>query len=277
MTVFEDNATEQDAVGPLVAGAFQQGRYIRIRRWTSRFLPGDRDLFLYLPEAYHREPERRFPVLILHDGQNLFDGELSYVRGQTWRAGSTADEEIAAGRVEPMILVGVANAGARRMAEYTPTADGQLGGGKGPLYARLLIEDLLPELRLRLRVREGPEHTGIAGSSLGGLISLSIGLRYPQEFGRIGVLSPSIWWDHRAIVRDVRALKGHLPLRIWVDMGLAEGLRHVRDADLLAQLLMAKGWRQGADLSYRRYAGAAHNENAWAARFAGVLRFLFPG
>ena len=262
--------------GPLVAEAAAQGRYIRIRDWTSNYLPTPRDIFLYLPQAYLQEPDRSFPVLVMHDGQNLFDGDLSYVKGSTWRVGSTADAEIAADRVEPVILVGVANTGVNRMPEYTPTADPRLGGGRGPFYARLLTDELLPMLREEYRMLAGPEHTGIAGSSLGGLISLAIGLRYADVFGRVGVLSPSIWWDNRAILRDVRALKGPLPLRIWLDMGTAEGVRHVRDADLLAQLLEGKGWRPGRDLRYRKYPGAIHNEAAWADRFGQVLQFLFP-
>jgi predicted alpha/beta superfamily hydrolase len=271
-----DTDTDIAPPGPSVAEAAAQSRYIRIRNWQSRYLPSPRDIFIYLPEAYLREPQRSFPILLLHDGQNLFDGDLSYVKGSTWRAGSTADEQIAAGQVDPLILVGVANTGANRMAEYTPTPDSRLGGGRGPFYARMLVEELLPMLREKYRVLTGPEHTGVAGSSLGGLISLAIGLRLSEVFGRIGVLSPSIWWDNRAILRDVRSLKGPLPLRIWLDMGTGEGPRHLRDADLLAQLLQSKGWRQGQDLQYQKFPGALHNEMAWAARLGEVLRFLFP-
>jgi predicted alpha/beta superfamily hydrolase len=270
-----DMKTDSIAPGQMVSEAASEGRYIRIRNWESSYLETPRDIFLYLPKAYLAEPERSFPVLVMHDGQNLFDGDLSYVKGSTWRAGSTADEEIAAGRVEPLILVGVANTGATRMAEYTPTPDPRLGGGRGPVYARMLTEELLPTLRAGYRMLPGPEHTGIAGSSLGGLISLAIALRFAPVFGRVGVLSPSIWWDNRTILRDVRSL-GRLPLRIWLDMGSDEGQRHVRDADLLAQLLQGKGWRQGLDLHYSKVPGAVHNEAAWADRFSQVLGFLFP-
>ena len=259
-----------------VSSAGEEGRYRRIQNWTSRFLPIPRDLFVYLPEAYLSQPERSFSLLLLHDGQNLFDGELSYVKGATWRVGTTADEAIAAGRVEPLVIVGVANTGLERMSEYTPTADTRLGGGKGRLYARMLVEELLPMLRSDYRLLTGPDHTGVAGSSLGGLLSLAIGLHYPNHFGRIGALSPSIWWDDRTILRDVRSLEEHLPLRIWLDIGTAEGIRHLRDADLLAHLLQARGWLEGVDLLYRRVTGAVHNEGAWAARFADVLQFLFP-
>jgi predicted alpha/beta superfamily hydrolase len=252
------------------------GRYVRIRDWTSKFLPTPRDLFIYLPEAYFTQPDRAFPLLVMHDGQNLFDGGLSYVKDSTWRVGSTADEEIAAGRAEPLVILGVANTGAQRMAEYTPTADRRLSGGKGRLYARLLVEELLPMMTAAYRILPGPEHTGVAGSSLGGLISLAIGLHFPNVFGLIGVLSPSIWWDDRAILKDVRSLTDQPPLRIWLDIGAAEGMRHLRDADLLAHLLEGKGWREGLDLLYRRVPGGLHNEAAWAGRFGEVLRFLFP-
>jgi predicted alpha/beta superfamily hydrolase len=259
-----------------LSAADAQGRYIRVLDWTSDILPTPRDLFIYLPEAYLQDSTRSFPLLLLHDGQNLFDGYLSYVKGSTWQAGSTADQEIAAGVVQPLILVGIGNTGAERMSEYTPTPDQRLGGGQGPLYARMLVEELLPWLQERYRIRSGPESTGIAGASLGGLISLAIGLRYPHVFGRIGVLSPSVWWDDRTILKDVASLPAHLPLRIWLDIGMAEGLQHVRDTNLLAKRLQDKGWLAGQDLLFRRIPGAAHSEEAWAARFAEVLRFLFP-
>ncbi len=252
------------------------GRYQRIPGWRSRFLPAPRDLFIYLPAAYLVEPERRFPLLILQDGQNLFDGQLSYVKDSTWRVGSTADGEIEAGRVDPLIIVGVGNAGVERMKEYTPTPDARLGGGDGRLYARLLVEELLPMVAREYRILEGAASTGIAGSSLGGLISLAIALRFPDHFSRVGVISPSIWWDDRTILKDVRSLPGKLPLRIWLDMGTAEGVRHVRDADLLAHWLEMKGWRAEVDLAYRKVRGGVHNEEAWAARLPEILRFLFP-
>jgi predicted alpha/beta superfamily hydrolase len=271
-----DADTENALQGSMMEAAEAQGRYLRIRDWQSRSLATSRDIFLYLPEAYLTDPERSFPVLVMHDGQNLFDSHLSYVKGSTWRAGDAADREIAAGRVEPLILVGVANTGPDRMAEYTPTADHRLGGGRGPFYARLLIEDLLPMLCSNYRLLTGPEHTGLAGSSLGGLISLAIGLQHPGVFGKVGVLSPSIWWDNRVILRDVRFLSGPLPLRIWLDMGTGEGQRYLNDADTLSLLLQEKGWVEGIDLEYHKFAGALHNEDAWANRLPQVLRYLFP-
>ncbi len=277
-TIASQSALSADASfsEPWVVRAATEGRYRRIEGWTSKFLPVPRDLFLYLPEAYLLQPARSFPLLLMHDGQNLFDGSLSYVKDSTWRVGSTADKEIAAGRVAPLIIVGVGNAGVERMAEYTPTPDQRLGGGKGPLYARMLVEEILPLLAREYRLLEDARSTGIAGSSLGGLISLAIALRYPDRFGNVGVISPSLWWDERTILKDVRSLSEHLPLRIWLDIGTAEGIRHVRNADMLAHRLEARGWQQETDLQYHQYPDAPHSEDAWAARFGEILQFLFP-
>src|SRR5881398_623747 len=93
----QPDAEAETKPGSVASETAAQGRYIRIRDWESKYAASPRDLFVYLPEAYLHEPQRSFPVLLMHDGQNLFDGDLAYVKGSTWRAGSTADSEIAAG------------------------------------------------------------------------------------------------------------------------------------------------------------------------------------
>jgi predicted alpha/beta superfamily hydrolase len=250
----------------------------RLDRYTmhSAILTEEREISVYLPEQYASEPERRFPVFYLHDGQNLFDGRKSYLAGRTWRAGETADRESRDGATEPLILVGVANTGLRRMAEYTPTRDFKMGGGEGRSYGRLLVEELKPFLDENYRTLPGQEDTGLGGSSLGGLISLFLGLEYPRIFGKLAVLSPSIWWDQRSILSMVAHTSPRPELKIWLDIGTAEGGRHVRDTDRLHRLLVERGWRDGIDLAYLRAEGGVHDEDAWAARFGDVLRFLFP-
>jgi predicted alpha/beta superfamily hydrolase len=251
-------------------------RYRVLRNFRSRFLPDARDISIYLPEAYRAQPRRRFPVFYLHDGQNLFDGRTSYVVNRTWRAHEAADILTRAGLIEPLILVGIANTGVRRMAEYTPTRDPKLGGGEGARYGRLLVEDLKPLIDRRFRTLPNPENTALGGSSLGGLITLALGLEYPDIFGKLAVISPSIWWDNRSLLTLVNEIRSKPALKIWLDMGTAEGLRHLRDADLLHRRLIMRGWRDGVDLKYLRAPGAVHDEDAWAARFEQVLRFLFP-
>jgi predicted alpha/beta superfamily hydrolase len=230
---------------------------------------------VYLPPQYRTEPERRFPVFYLHDGQNLFDGRTSYVVGHTWQAGSTADQLNEAGAIEPVILVGVANTGLRRMAEYTPTHNPKMGGGEGKKYGQLLIDELKPFVDRTYRTLTGPEDTGLGGSSLGGLVTLFLGLERPDVFGKLAVMSPSIWWDHRSILGFVNQAAPKPELRIWLDMGTAEGTRHVRDADHLHRMLLRLGWREGIDLAYLEVEGGVHSEDAWAQRFDEVLRFLF--
>ena len=270
-------------------------RFRRIHGFRSRFLPDQRDISIFLPTAYLEDPARRFPVFYLHDGQNVFDSRTSYT-GQSWQAHRALDGLTAAGRIDPVILVGVANAGIRRMAEYTPTRDRRLGGGEGVTYGRLLIEELKPLLDAQLRTLPDRANTALGGSSLGGLISLALGLRFPAIFGKLAVMSPSVWWDNRSILAAVNVSPVSAPLRagfgrkpppalprpkIWLDIGEAEGLRHLRDTDLLHHRLLAHGWRESHDavassLRYVRVNGAAHTENAWAARFPAVLEFLFP-
>jgi len=250
-------------------------RYIILPEFRSRFLPDARDIFLYLPEAYLTEPHRRFPVFYLHDGQNLFDPRRSFIPGHTWRANTTADTLTAAGLISPVILVGVANTGVQRMPEYTPDRDPRLGGGEGPLYAKLLIDDLKPKIDADYRTRPDPFNTALGGSSLGGLISLAIGLQYPNIFGKLAVISPSVWWNDRSLLRLVSNTNPRPDLRIWLDMGMSEGLHHLRDTDLLHSRLLHRGWRDGVDLAYLRVPGAQHNEDAWADRFGQALQFLF--
>jgi predicted alpha/beta superfamily hydrolase len=239
-------------------------------------VPEQRDITVHLPPQYHTEPTRRFPVFYLHDGQNLFDPRLSYVPARTWQAHTTEDRLALAGETEPAILVGIANSGLRRMAEYTPTRDFKLGGGEGRTYGRVLIEEIKPFIDATYRTFPAAAETGLGGASLGGLISLYLGFEHPDVFSKIAVMSPSIWWDQRSILTFVSKADPRPNLRIWLDMGTAEGLRHLRDTDLLHQRLLKRGWRDGIDLAYQRDPGAIHDEQAWASRFPNVLRFLFP-
>jgi predicted alpha/beta superfamily hydrolase len=251
-------------------------RFLVLKQFQSHFLPDARDIEVYLPEAYTNEPERRFSVFYLHDGQNLFDSRTSYIPDRTWQAHTTADRLTRDGLIEPVILVGINNTGVRRMAEYTPTRDPRLGGGDGDLYGRLLVEELKPRIDREFRTLPDAANTALGGSSLGGLISLYLGFTYPDVFSNLAVLSPSIWWNDRSILRTITAGRTRPDLRIWLDMGTAEGLRHLRDTDLLHRRLVQNGWRDGFDIQYLRVPGGQHNEDAWAARFHQVLRFLFP-
>ena len=245
----------------------------------SRHLPQDRDIIVYLPPGYDESERRRYPVFYLHDGQNLFDEETAFC-GQEWRADETAEQLIRDGIIQPVILVGIYNTGVNRIDEYTPTPDSHgHSGGKARLYGDMIVEDLKPFIDAEYRTAPGPENTAMGGSSLGGLVTLYLGLRRPDIFGKLAVLSPSVWWNRGVILRIIRDLPP-LPSRprLWVDIGTAEGrYPHsiLRDTRNLREVLCRKGWRDGVDLAYVEDDGALHNEAAWGRRMPSVLQFLF--
>jgi predicted alpha/beta superfamily hydrolase len=257
----------------------QDERRIRLHpRFVSRYLSTPRDIVVYLPPGYG-PAAAPCPVLYLQDGQNLFDPRTAF-GGQDWRADVTADDLILRGTVEPLILVGIYNTGVRRISEYTPTRDPRTRkGGKGDRYARMMAHELKPFIDREYRTRRSAAHNGVGGSSLGGLVSLETGLLYPRVFGRLALLSPSVWWDNRSILEMVRAYKFDGRARIWMDSGTDEGdapRQAIADLKLLRNALTEKGWREGVDLRCSVVPGAGHDERAWGARFGDVLQYLFP-
>ena len=252
------------------------GDFRRHARFRSRFLPSEHTLLVYRPPGYRDDRVRRFPVLYLQDGQNVFDRATS-ATGDEWSVDETAQRLIESGAIEPIIVVGIYNAGHRRIDEYTPTRDPKKKmGGRADAYARMLVQEIKPFIDRRYRTLRSAANTGLGGSSLGGLLTMHLGLRYPRVFSRLAVLSPSVWWHDRAIIREVDVLKAKLPLRIWLDSGTAEGADVTRDTRLLRDSLVQKGWIVGKDLAYLEAEGGGHNEKSWATRVEGVLRFLFP-
>jgi predicted alpha/beta superfamily hydrolase len=248
---------------------------IRIHEnFHSRHIEHDRTVIVYLPPGYTRETANRYPVLYLHDGQNVFDQATSF--GDEWRVDETAQQLIVAGRIEPIIVVGVYNAGEHRVDEYTPTARLDGRGGHADVYGRMLVEELKPFIDATYRTLPGIANTAMGGSSLGGLLTLHVGLRYPTTFGKLAVLSPSVWWDDRVILREVDALPRKLPQRIWLDAGTREATDVIPDARRLRDALVAKGWAIAEDLMYFEARGGEHNERSWAKRVGPVLKFLFP-
>ena len=251
------------------------GQLRKHEQFRSRFLRNQRDLIVYMPPGYADQSRRHFPVLYLHDGQNLFDGATSFIPGQDWHVGQTADRCIQTGAVAPLIIVGMYNTRAR-IREYTPTEVPKLGGGRADRYAKFLIEEVKPFVDREYRTLSGSQHTGIGGSSLGGLVSLYLGLQHSRIFGKIAALSPSVWWNQQVIHRFARTATVELRPRIWLDIGTNESQRALPDARLLKEALERKGWREGESLGYMEAEGADHSEGAWAQRVAPMLQFLFP-
>jgi predicted alpha/beta superfamily hydrolase len=258
------------------------GEFRAHKNFHSRFLSAERDVLVYLPPAYETDKQQHYPVLYLHDGQNLFDGATSFIKGAEWRVDETAQSLITSQAIEPVIIVGIYNTGSDRIDEYTPTADAKYKGGHADDYGRMIVEELKPLIDSNYRTLKDARNTAIGGSSLGGLVSLHLALKYPNVFGKVAVVSPSVWWDKKEILREVEALKKRLRLRVWLDTGTKEGGNETESSETtmnaraLRDALIKKGWKEGKDLKYFEAEGAGHNEHAWEQRVAPMLKFLFP-
>src|SRR5437762_8082819 len=195
---------------------------IRLHKsFHSKILANDRDIIVYLPPGYDTNKAKRYSVFYIHDGQNLFDGATSFIPGQEWRVDEVAQSLIAAGKIDPLIIVGIYNAGVERVNEYTAALDPKYkAGGKADLYGRFLVEEVKPFIDKTYRTEQDAKHTGLGGSSLGGLISLYLGLKYPTVFTRIADVSPAVWWADNQIVRFTEVQSRRPTLRIWLDIGI---------------------------------------------------------
>ena len=242
-----------------------------------------RHVQVWLPPGYAADTTRRHPVLYLHDGQNVFDGESA---GAEWMVDETAQRLAEQGEIDAPIIVAVDSV-ATRVADYTPTAmtvpaqrsgtgRAETMGGAAAAYGRFLAEELKPMIDARYRTRSDRASTAVGGSSLGGLVSLWLALHRGETFGAALVVSPSVWWDDRFALRDVRTL-ATLPAprpRLWLDMGAGEGAEALPAARHLQQALMDRGW-DATTLKFTEDAQGSHDEPSWAARVEGMLRFLY--
>jgi predicted alpha/beta superfamily hydrolase len=236
-------------------------------------LDNRRDVLVQLPASYHRS-DRTYPVLYMQDGQNLFDPATSYAGD--WRLGKAM--AAAARHGVEAIVVGVTHMGAQRLMEYSPFVDPVQGGGAGDRYLDFLVETLKPAIDQQYRTRPRRSHTGIAGSSMGGLLSLYGFFQSASVFGFAGVLSPSLWFAGGAIFSIVESA-AYVPGRLYLDIGALEGPEHVARARRMRDLLRAKGYQLGGggELRWLESRCGRHDEASWGRRFARALPFLVPG
>ena len=256
---------------------------------------GPRSILVYLPPSLAEhwapaadhgeaaEPTRHYPVLYLHDGQNVFDERTS--NAGEWHADETL-EMLSADGIEA-IAVAMPNGGTARMDEYNPwrSLPPSMGrrrfparpmGGRGDDYLGWLAGHVKPLVDRSFPASAAREATGLIGSSMGGLISLYGLIAYPRVFGLAGVMSPSIAWDRYHLLRLVEEGKVP-PARIHLDMGGREWAGMLPDARRLRDTLLARGWVEGRDLHYVEEHDAVHDEDAWGRRLPDALRFLLAG
>jgi predicted alpha/beta superfamily hydrolase len=260
------------------------GNIRRLEGVESPQLGNQRDVFVYLPPSYAASA-RHYPVLYMHDGQNLFDRATAF-GGHEWEMDETAEALISAGKIQPLIIVGIYNTGAR-MTEYTPVGATPAAGRSGDDYERFVIDELKPFIDQTYRTRPGRTDTAVAGSSLGGLMSLEMAMRHPDTFGKAGVVSPSLFWNNGQLIQEAaeHARRGELKgERLWIDIGTNEqpippggsvspAVQNTRQ--LVAEFQRA-GLAEGVNYTYVEVPGGEHNEMWWARRMDRMLMFLFP-
>jgi predicted alpha/beta superfamily hydrolase len=236
---------------------------------------GDRrTLRIRLPGGYQTGTQR-FSVLYMFDGQNLFDAATSFA-GE-WKVDETLSELEKEGKVPPTIVVGIDNAGADRLTEYSPYSDPRIPHPAGRAFADWLVGTLKPWVDGRYRTLADPAHTAVAGSSMGALIAVATAQFHPGVFGQVAGFSGAYWIGARGLLADLAAGGFDPKTRVYLDVGTKEAgpedenRQMVQDSRDVATALTAAGVSQ---LRLVVDEGAAHNEGAWARRFGPAYQWL---
>lgn len=272
----------QDRAIPSVIRAESAVGDLRLHEFQSRVFHNTRFLRVWLPPGYD-DPQnagRKYPVLYLNDGQNLFEPAISFT-GVEWQVDETADRLIREAVIPPMIIVGIDNASKDRMREYLPHRSLQpmIVRVQGSRYPDFLMKEVMPFVKRYYRIASGPENTGLGGSSLGALISLYTAAARPGVIGRLLLESPSLWASNRQMIRQSCGVR-NWPERVFLATGTAEAGRPERDQSMVDDVRELAAIMRRAGLDERRLKleveeGATHHESAWARRFPEALAFLF--
>jgi len=266
--------------GVLAVGAFYSYERLRPRPHTAQpnvqvlapmMIPGlnrQRTVRLYLPPGY-ADSKERYPVLYMHDGQNLFDAATSFA-GE-WEVDERLNS-LAQTRPLELIVVGIDNGGDHRALELAPF-DNANGKAEGDAYLAFIVDVVKPYIDAHYRTKSGRADTGIMGSSFGGLISHYAICRYPDVFGRAGLFSPSYWYT-APIYAYTMTHPPRVDTRLYFYAGGREGAHMVEDMQRMVTQLRTQGFPE-ALLSVRVAEDARHNESAWRAEFPRAVEWLF--
>jgi predicted alpha/beta superfamily hydrolase len=282
MEEIQNTETQPSRTAPAFIRAESATGDLRLHEFRSRIFHNTRFVRVWLPPEYDDPANagRRYPVLYLNDGQNLFEAAASFT-GVEWQVDETADRLIREGAIPPLIIVGLDNAARNRMREYMPhrSLHPMLLRGQGSRYPDFLTKEIMPFIARSYRVAPGPENLGLGGSSLGALISLYTAAARPGLIGRLLLESPSLWASNRQMIRSSRDVR-NWPQRVYLAAGTAEAGREDRNRSVVDDVreLAAILGRAGLDDKRLRLVieeGANHHESSWARRFPEALRFLF--
>lgn len=277
------------------AAEVDPSQVMRIDGFNGRLPP--RPLYIYLPRGYENHPDKSYPTLYMHDGQNVFETFVEDSFAGTWQADLTADRLIREGQMQECIIVGVSHGNEDRIAEYLPhycefkeptpkksEKTRKIIKGRAQKTINYYTEDVAPYIERNYRAKNGRSHRATCGSSMGGLFSLYFAWERPAFAQHHAAMSPSIWitknkqGKHEILERLRRP--NPPDVRLWIDSGSYASAGHGEDgqveAVLASEILLANGFKDGDNLRHYYDKGADHSEGSWAARLDKVFRYLFP-
>jgi enterochelin esterase-like enzyme len=233
-------------------------------------LHAERTVHVHLPPGYSESRPEPYPLLVLHDGQNLFVSRAE-ARGGSWHADETIDRLVARGRIPPVVLLAIDHAEDQRIHEFTPSAGIDRAGGGAAEYAQIVFE-AIEAASGELHVRTDLGGLALGGSSLGGLVTLWMAASYPGRFGKVIAMSPSLWWDRRMMLRYLRQQPIDPATAIWLDAGARERRLVARDTRALRDVFVDQGVHR---LKYVEDPDGRHDEASWGRRLADALPWLY--
>lgn len=232
-------------------------------------LDRQRTVRLYLPPSYYHS-EKRYPVIYMHDGQNLFD-EITAYAGE-WGVDESLNQ-LAEQQGFEVIVVGIDNGGDFRMNELSPWENKRFGEAQGKQYMDFIVEVVKPYIDTNFRSHADRLHTAIMGSSMGGLISHYAVHAYPEVFSKAGIFSPSYWYSQE-VFSFTQFKKAQLDARLYVMYGDKEGNGMIADTDKMQRQLNQQGHPRQNTL-FKRVPEGEHNEQLWRTEFAEAIQWLF--
>lgn len=245
-------------------------------------LNNDRNIYIYLPPSYDLEPDKRYPVLYMQDGQNIFNADTSS-SGSSWRIHEVADKLISEGKIRELIIIGIefkertkeyshysCNKKKVEWKEYVYAHFEYSVEGKGELYEDFVINELKPYIDNNFRTLPDKDNTALMGASAGGFVTFNIGMRRPDIFGMLGIISPAFF----GMDLDLISSFPKKPLKLWFQSGEKEPCL-MDDTKRVVDLMKDKGYIEGEEVIYYQVPDGLHLDKEWGEKAAGPLCFFF--
>lgn len=244
------------------SNAYAQGKY-QTETIYSTELNVEKTIWIYLPKTYYTNPQKKYPVVYMHDGQNLFDESLATYG--CWNIMQTAN----ALNLE-CIIIGIAHGNEKRILELTPYKHEKYGGGNGDLYLNFIVNSVKPFIEMKFRTLTDKRNTVLMGSSLGGLISLYGGLKYQDIFGKVGVFSPSLWYSEEIYnLAEKTQIKNQ---KYYLMCGDKESEHMVSQMQRMTQILSQNS--NDKNIFAKVVENGEHNERLWEREFGEAIQWL---